>query len=252
MKPDFPIPRTPDEYVEYVIQRAGSSLSSGLDFRPLAKFLRQGMPRNGSIPNNLSSRARFLTCYDLGQSKTVVPIHMGSPNELGSYSKEGPQQAYRGRLMFLCGYPSAEWLAAIGCTHLIDTEIWRRHLSFLADTPSGGFPQQPSLPSVTESTFQLPFTSIGFLGSIRHRQSPERIRRMREEAATQMTTYRRELQSGRFWNVGDSLVRRHILHDEEHFSLHQNVTIHFQRVDETKWSRTSFLPRSEKSFDDRH
>ena len=232
-------PATSREYAERVRDHIDRSLDNGLDFRPLAQFLLRGTNLHGNVQHESDG---FLTYYDLLVGDNVIAKHISSPSLLNMLEGDVTSQAIRGRLMFLKGYPSAEWLAAIGCTHFVDEELWRRHLGFFANISNGGFTQQPTLPSSTSRTFSLSLTSIGFRGPARHQQSPQHVGKMREEAAASMKSYSEKLRSGRNWNQGDSIVRQHIVHDEEHFSIHQTATIHFQmQGPNDQWLRASYL-----------
>ena len=236
-------PKTPRAYAERVRDHVDRSLEDGLDFGPSAQFLLRGTRTDISTQDDSHAPSGFLIYYDLQADGNLVSRQVGSPNLLESFQGYGLGKGLSGRLMFLRGYPSAEWLATIGCTHLVDAELWRRHLGFLTNVPSGGFTQQPMLPSATSQTFSLRFTSIGFHGPIRRKQYPQRIEKLREEAAASMGNYHERLRTGRTWDHGDSVVRKYVVHDEEHFSIHQTATVHLQQQGSSdQWLRTFWLP----------
>ncbi|KAI9694137.1 MAG: hypothetical protein M1822_003408 [Bathelium mastoideum] len=138
-----------------------------------------------------------------------------------------------GRLIFLRGYPSPEWISALGYHYNIHPEYWKRHLDFLSY--GQGSPQVSyNLPSTVGRIFQLSVGSIGSLG--RWWRPGQRIKDLRRSAASDMDRYLRSLSTTRGWEPTNSIVRRYILHDKEHYSIEQQVTIYLHtNTDEKDW-----------------
>ena len=124
--------------------------------------------------------------------------------------------------MFLRGYPSAQWLSILGHLYDIHPEYWRRHLDFLSLGDAFSANRQ-RLPSTAGRIFQFSVGSIGTFG--RWWKPGQRIKDLRRTATADMDRYCKGLTAGRDWRPADSIVRRYILHNKEHFSIEQNVTV---------------------------
>ena len=149
------------------------------------------------------------------------------------------------QIVIFCGYRSPEWVTGIGTYFNISPEVWRRHFDF---TPNDRSPRQfedTKLPSAACDVIQLRIWSIGSRG-FRYQRDLAHIEELRRRANISMNAYQSDLSEGRSWQVGDSIVRQYVVHDEEYFSMQQTITIHlsFQGVgDKATWMGNHFLLR---------
>ncbi len=137
------------------------------------------------------------------------------------------EQASTNCLLFLTGYPSAEWLSRLGAHYGIDPEFYHRHLSFLTKSPlpfdkaADDFPPI-LLSSMQRTCFQMAYMSTGVADD----QSPADINQAQEISGEIMQGYLRDLKNGRDWRPMDSIVRSYSAHACGRFSIRQAITIY--------------------------
>src|SRR3569833_514681 len=185
---------------------------------PLAHFFRGEQHNANDVP------AHFAWYCDIDSHTQAVPIGVSSPSELRQYHEHAMASGSCGGLVFLRGYPSQTWLGEIGYLYRVSPDYWMQHLGFLS--PSADiFSHEHPLPSTrSHSIIQLRLGSIGARGRFR---SPgyDRIEELRRQDAEGMIRYADQLAEGSGWKPGNSIVRQYVLHDREHFSIEQYVTI---------------------------
>jgi hypothetical protein len=145
-----------------------------------------------------------------------------------------PPQSSSGRIIFLRGYPSAEWLRCFGARYKIDPGFFKKHLSFLETGLKGSNFLSSDLPSSSLNYFQLRLTTIGSRQASKARQGGKYLEKERNAAKEAMDSYSHGLRLGRGWRPGDSIVRRYTLLDDEHFGIEQMATIYFGRTDKSQ------------------
>jgi hypothetical protein len=219
----------------------------GRAYRPLADFLSKVKQdnNNGHQTTDASSES-FVYYYALYPN---VPMSLNSlldPSAFQEFDASFVSSGCGGRLIFLRGYPSPQWLSALGNLYDVRPEYWKRHLDFLS-LGDAYPPESHLLPSTVGRIFQLSVGSIGSLG--RWWKPGQRIKDLRRSAATDMDRYLKGLSAGRGWKPADSVVRRYILHDKEHFSIEQKVTLYLhERRNVNEWIGVSCLDRSSVSW----
>ena len=239
-----------DAYAQSTQQQ---SLYAGQSFEALAHFLRssgQTLEREISgttlgdadrRPGRYSPRPQsfiqtnvrepFATHYTLTNGN-IAPKgrHLGEPAELEAVANASLQDKM-GQLLILRGYPSATWLCTIGALYDVDPEFFRRHLDFILASDSDLIPDgTPEMPSSTTNIFRFRIPTVGsYVGSVyQFGESP--LQALRGAAKTAMTRYSHRLRIGTKWKTGDSVVRQVHVHNKEHFSIEQAVTIYFSRL----------------------
>lgn len=130
-----------------------------------------------------------------------------------------------GMVVFLRGYGSAVWLNHVGAALDVDPELFYRHLAVTAkELPSEmrlehsystPFPQ-------TRNLLQLRMCNTGSLSDNSHGMSLSDLRKNYE---SRMRDHVEDFVRMRNFAVGDSIVRRFILHDLHNFSIEQRVSI---------------------------
>lgn len=234
------------DYTPSITTSSSLTLSSQMDYA-----LRLHSYTNSSTIHHIYSRVQFkeLGTYLLGaydspsQPSSFVESKSGGQSflflyELGAESPSRAQgfqsaadfaivekslRSHTASLLFMQGYPSAEWLNTIGGTYHVDPGFYQHHLGSLC--MAKGF-DRPSMPSYSRDMIRLRITTIG-----RQDQSclPSSLNRpvglLREAAAEKMKEYHRKMKllNGKA-KLGDSIVRQFLSFDEGYFALEQNLT----------------------------
>lgn len=71
-----------------------------------------------------------------------------------------PQANLNAKLVFLRGFPSLEWLLAVGAAYNVDPAVYRRHLRFRTLDDAEGGSYGSTLPSESTEVFQLNISTI--------------------------------------------------------------------------------------------
>ncbi|KAL8939351.1 MAG: hypothetical protein Q9211_002781 [Gyalolechia sp. 1 TL-2023] len=148
---------------------------------------------------------------------------ISSVQSLDEYDDETRRKQPSGRLLFIGGYPSPQWLNHIGSKFDIDPEFFFRHLEFdqLQMTPIHFF--MPSLPSRAE-IIRIRITSILSKDDFHFEQAHD-ITDLRNSCKIHMKEYLENLVKSVNVSLSESIVRRFSVHDKQHFSIAQMVTI---------------------------
>ena len=127
-----------------------------------------------------------------------------------------PSDSSACQLLFLRGFPSADWLNVLGATYRLDPEFMRRHLDFLQ-------PQEyydlPSLPSSSNNMLRLRLITICKRSQI---VGYSHVEKHRWDEIEEVRKHQGRL--GLHGVVGESIVRRFNNHDEMTFTLEQDVS----------------------------
>ena len=211
---------------DYVAKIVGFSRQDarGLAYRPLADFLNNAWRYSHENDITEVTEEHFLWYYAIHPTLSMSPSQLLSPLNIRGHETTPISSACDGKLIFLRGYPSAERLALLGHSYEVEPVFWKRHLDFLSPA-DGALAQVYQPPSTASRIFQLRVGSIGTWG--RFWQPHQHIEHLRRSAADDMKRYRNALAAGHNWHPADSVVRRYILHDKEHFTIEQNVTVLF-------------------------
>lgn len=209
------------------------SLLSGFNFRNLAAFLWQPYEFHAS---NLDYQQAALSHRSASDFISLCGLSPGSSFRFDTVEKflhvgnEVLPPEGQGRLLFLRGYPSPEWLNCIGAKYRADPEFFQRHLTPKSESSyiSPPFTTAPSLPSVQAGMVALHITTIGFrISGGRARLAQAELDVLRDEAAHSMADYISHLSSLHSPRIAlaDSIVREFSIHDSEHFSIEQKLSI---------------------------
>lgn len=269
----FPV--TPQEYIEAISfhakQTTRHSAYPGQNFEDLAPFLQRNptYPYLGNRPNgHRRSPNSVATLYSLhkttGSTGTIPTAnsagicrridHLDRPSQLPqllqltSNGDSNPGQNNnvnndnannKSHMLFLAGHPTPEWLATIGSSIQVDPQHYERHLSFLSRQ---SYFANPSLPSAAENIIVLRFITIGRRNS--KGNSQYHIDCLRKSGAQQMGDYQHSLKLSREenWRPGDSIVRCYSVHDDEHFSIEQEISISLNNCGKQWIGKRAFKP----------
>ena len=208
-----------------------SSLYAGTEYRELSEFLeRRGFNTLGRPGLDLLQHVTdMFVVYRLKDGKMshasdLSPLLRGYP-----IAGTGEECA----LIFLRGYPDAEWLVGLGAAYSVDPEFLRRHLDFLTPGQEMHRDLKLSLQSSQRTIFQTTLTSVGCDSSV----DASGLFSGPDPYEASMQQYYHSLKRARDWNPGDSIVRSFVRYDNKHFEIDQNITILAQAtgVNRTRW-----------------
>lgn len=154
--------------------------------------------------------------------------------EEASVLSEQPQLTH-GTLLFLRGYAKPEWLNAVGARYSVDPEFFLRHMELFFKSAQSNYFTDPALPSDSTSMLRFCITTIGR----RHRswrydeaRAQSNIHLLRRRAESGLQSHIEGVSRGldEDLKLGDSMVRHFSVHDEEHFSLEQDISVYVTKL----------------------
>lgn len=212
----------PRQYVTAICNHSNRSQEShlypGTNYRSLALFLGSWRERGLLALRNKTAappKFDFVTIHDLGQGRDDVN-HIrtfDSIDGISAFLSHPLPTNQSGQLVFLRGYPSKEWISAVGARYRINPELFRRQLSFKS-SPAAMF-DLPGLPSSVTNSIKLPLLSLG-------KCNLTTCGRGRVEESMQQYWDKLGATPGL---VGESIVQQFNAHDDETFSIEQDVTV---------------------------
>lgn len=201
---------------------ASNSLYQGQDWQPLAAWL-NNRPLSFRSPTE-RTHFGFAWMYILKENASENERVSGFPLTLPILDTFRPKLSQSSVLVFLRGYPTAEWVNEVGAYFRIDPETFYRHLSFFL--PQGALLRQSPLrlPSSRRSIFQFLLTTVGRY----HPKAGYSLLDTKKKAANAMNHYLQTMRNPS-WKLGDSIVRHFDIHNESTFSLEQLVTVYVSK-----------------------
>ncbi|KAK7992999.1 hypothetical protein PG988_001793 [Apiospora saccharicola] len=242
---------TAQEYAERIQAFAGvsgfKSLYSGHRFLGLANFLWRPYERRATRLEYYPAKAdghdeRFpfalLVNWQEASGKRTQQLDMTTQLE--------PVDKATRSLIVLKGYPTADWLNALGAKFRIDPDLFQRHLCFWSESGNAISRQNiaPRLPSAQAEIVMLRITTIGVLtGSLQSTQRgtpQEVIDSLRRRTSNEMAGYISRLSSLDSPDIalGDSIVREFVMLDLNHFAIEQIITINVASNNDGGWLST--------------
>lgn len=226
-------------YARTVIQHAQKthehSLFPGQNYKGLADFLSKStgqLARTGaSLRHRADDTKTFLTLHHYGPSNPLkVTNYERGPAGQALFTERDGLAAGCAQLVFLRGFATPEWLNLIGSGFRVDPEFFRRHLSFLQ-----AFDQfdQPSLPCLSTGFVKLPLVTIGTRGGNRLGDI-EHLNHERQDANVKVSMYLRQL--GKSESGGLPIVREVSVHDDECYTVEQEVSITIRSKSSGGWA----------------
>jgi hypothetical protein len=210
------------------------SFYPGEQFADLSHFLTSHLNSHNKRNSSNLDQSAFL--YKLRNKTTVSVTPLKTPSSLDAADAfENPETPHNS-LLFLCGYPSAHWIAHIGSKYRVDPEFWHRHVSYLDGDRLTQIETKFVLPSASSSIIHLPLVSVASHKIVDGVATQEEVSRCRRECALAMADYRYQLRIGLKWKAGDSVVRDFEILDGDHFMIEQLATIFVTARDDKKKS----------------
>jgi hypothetical protein len=208
------------------------SLYAGSHFDNLAAYLQR--PYEAKAPDLILETTKgekevafsFVTFYDLDPhaSSEKRMTHLSSPKDFESKAKALDSSPY-GRLIFMRGCPTPEWLLTIGAFYHVDPEFFRRHLDFRQGLRNHY--SHPSLPSALGTAVKLQMTTIGASATKTKADSEQSsMEALQKENQNQLKEYRETLRNLFKMNLGDPIIRDCAIHDLQHFTIEQDVSVY--------------------------
>lgn len=189
-------------------------LFTGVNYRQFASFLRPPTPTPRVLITGHSCTYVTVRTY-VGRNAVKVENY-DTATGLQSFKLRQPPESNCCQLVFLRGFPSADWLNVLGASYRLDPEFMRRHLDFM-QSPS--YYDLPPLPSSSGNILKLKITTICTRNqAISYRY----VQQSRWDEIEAVRKHQRQL--GVHGVVGESIVRRFSTHDETTFTVEQNIS----------------------------
>jgi len=204
---------------------SSQTLFSGEHYQALSDFLGAGCD-NLSDEDRDDDGANFVVTHDL----SIAPGHTGRVRDFSSFAKfkESWEGVNGNRVLFLRGYPSRNWLCNLGAKLDLDFTFLNTHFSNPSQFNAAENLWYPAQPLTGSKTIQLTITSVGTWDNYRSAISLEEARRSFQK---EMKAYILNVNKGHGLRTCDSVVRDFYLHDLNHFSFDQTVTLHLMQRD---------------------
>ena len=230
-----------EEYAGRVLSHsrlsATSSLFSGVHYRALGTYLNHAYhipttsiraPNERPIPGSESQNSFIIHSFDKNGRRH--PVHGAAAETIKGMDSLANPGPIVGTLIFLMGYQTPGVLNEIGARYNIDPELFRRHMDF--DYTSGRnrqFPY-PTLPSASGDMVHLLSTTVGCRAPYNDQITVDMDDnvRLRNRITQLMEEYRTVLCLGNNAHLsqGRSIVRDVALHDAQHFSIEQDISMY--------------------------
>lgn len=156
-----------------------------------------------------------------------------SVSGLEAFRNDSKSDPASGNLILMRGYPSPDWLHAIGAQFKVDPDFYLRHLDFMRYRD---FYNDPGLQSSYEHFVQLKITTIC---TRRTAITRDQIKTARECENESIKKFQQKL--GADGRVGESIVRRFSTHNENTFTIEQDMSCYVKTINsKCGWTGTSY------------
>lgn len=158
-----------------------------------------------------------------------------------------PKPKSSGIILFLRGFPSPQWLNLLGAELHVDPELFSRHLEISTASVPDALRLDTSYLTPFPKTRDLIQLRVCNTGAWSPTRSDLTLAALRESCEASMSVHLSNFMRSRDINVGDSIVRRFMLHNLYSFSIEQRISIEVIYHTRT-WSSksTSINPRKSK------
>ncbi|KIW74481.1 hypothetical protein Z517_12421 [Fonsecaea pedrosoi CBS 271.37] len=240
---------SPQDYARLVESHskrsAAETVYPGTNFANLAAYLLGPYERHNAASSHENVSANepmvdtsYVTLYCFGDRGNNSTHHFSLSTQLTNLNLEA-QTDIKGRLLFIRGNVAPEWLAVIGAKFLLDPEFFQRHLDFKHVIRRPDYFLLPTMPSGASQMTRFRLNTIGYV--MQHHRTGRGLDQadldmVRHRAEDSWADYVERLARGREGESrsGDSIVREFSIHDHDHFSLEQDVSVHITSADD-KW-----------------
>jgi hypothetical protein len=217
------------DYVKAISQHAQqsphSTLYPGFVYEGLSEYLKgPSLSTEGrNTATGAQTKARHDSClYSLGPKSTCTPATFTNVDDCLQGLRNNTENRVP-QILFLNGYTCPRWLTGVASILAIEPEFLNSNMRFRCIR---NYHSYPGLPSAYENIIRLRVVTIGSRETVGVRNpNPQLVERLRDEARTQMDSYRHKLQTNRDLYRGNSIVREYQVLSERHFFLEQEISI---------------------------
>ncbi|KAF3070234.1 hypothetical protein CFAM422_006590 [Trichoderma lentiforme] len=235
------------KYAKLVSEFANLPDGRGANHEILRRFLERLLSHASASKNLSRHEERFALAYtfDKDDEKLEKVWTLSCAIEYEScfdFANKTDSETFKslGRLLFLRGFPSAEWLSLIGAKYKVDSEFFMRFLHFKPAKGTTVNYSLPALPAATWNILELPIITIGerkVLPGFVHQAD---IDNMRKEARLKIQEHH-DLLRGHEITVASSIVRDVAIIDHNSFALEQCIWICLQpltrkNAEDSQWT----------------
>jgi hypothetical protein len=228
------------DYAKRIHQHAAISSSQSLypgnEFRDLSDFLSRPYPSAdtqwGPPPRSppATHRKKLFASLYLVTSEKLEPFSLNTVRELEDLGDSVLPGEKSFALLVLRGYPSPEWLNALGGKFGIDPEFFRSHLSFTF--PFGRclseHPGSQTLPSCHENMVSLHTTTVSSRQNPgQYHDSQARLESLRQSKSEEMRKHTKVFSKLGPSEIalGDPVARHYSVHGLDYYSIEQALSV---------------------------
>ncbi|KID73958.1 uncharacterized protein G6M90_00g032160 [Metarhizium brunneum] len=208
---------TPENYTRAIISlsRRYSSTSAfpGNNYADIGEWMLQersllSSAKPGGAATSFASKSEqshdLVVVYNSDEKEWDVQHYNQGQHEAFSAATSGPAEGF-GQIVFIRGFLSPSWVAAIGSKYKIDPEFFRRHMDFLSPSIDRHAYSIPSLASCSNNIFRL------CVNTLLHRDDfgRQHLQSQRLDESTELGTYKTQQLGSTRVCCGDSLVREY-------------------------------------------
>lgn len=209
---------------QYASRSAADYLQPGSHLKRFSDFLQRDDAGDSS-----NCDVDFAVLYDF--QKAQPRFELQCPSDLESVTEDNSTSSGQSQLLLLRGYPSPEWLSAIGARFDVDPEFFEHHLRLDSSRGVQAANTWPLLSSAAVKEPRLRFTTLGYLQNLDEKvREASHVRKLRARATEVFGSYLRAV-SNRRVKRGDSLLRGIRVHDAFNFSFEQDVSMWTRQTD---------------------
>lgn len=209
--------------------------STGQQYHSLANYLFAPYQRNVTdlasnwLPqSNGQTREHFVAMYTFQDQGPPLIRQFTSVSEFSHAAAEAEDSS---ALLFLRGHQPAEMLNALGARYRVDPEFFRQHLELGSRTGASRNISSNSLPSTWANIIRVPCVTIASRSTssaIPQLSNQSKLLKIRDETERLLDNHVEKFIQGRETNLphGRSVVRRFFVHNLQHFSLEQEISLY--------------------------
>lgn len=206
---------------EHAERPADNDIHSGVNYRALATFLNRpyAEKHKDTRIEIMDSSAPSLVCVHsvIKDDKPTTKLYR-SVSEWSKFATNPPLLANNAaHLIWVSGFPPAEWINVIGAQYRVDPEFFRRYLIFLQSRENLDI---APMPSSTRRMLTIHLTTICRRPIA---MSMTEIEQARSNAADSVRRHQQGLR------IGDSIVRKYSVFDNMIFTIEQEMAVYVKR-----------------------
>lgn len=189
-----------------------------------------------------SASAEFATLYDFSRSGAERRFQLRTLADLEAVKPDLATAETQSQVLFIRGYPSAEWINAIGASLDIDPEFFFSHLELYSSARVHSAWSSPLLPSVSICYPRLRITTLAQVAQpAKNATDNQDVHSLRDRNHSFMRRHLDRIRRNKDVKVGDSLLRNCTVHSASSFSLEQDISVAVKRTEKGWIGKKIFL-----------